>query len=241
MIKFIDAFGRKPETTFEQFSTHYANVHAGIARNGSLHQIARYVQNHRIVDAPNEPWSALAPWAADAAAEVWFASGTGVLDMIAEPTAKALLADEANFMDMNFPRHPIIAREHGDGGSSAAQAVKVQLWFRRRPGTDFDEFADRIRSESFDALSEAVGANDHVINVRDSEFSFGDADVERADEDGESFDAVRELWFPDLETISTAAKSWSSSWAELIAPSIIDTKRSHRLVVVEKEFALNAH
>ena len=107
MIKLIFCLRRRPDLTREQFQEHWFGIHAEIARRGaSALGAVKYVQNHTLSLPLNDALRAGrgAPEAFDGVVELWFPSVDDVASTFHEPHAraaiKALLADEANFVDL---------------------------------------------------------------------------------------------------------------------------------------------
>ena len=98
MIKRISLLTRKPGMTREQFTRHWLDVHAPLAR--PVPGLVRYVQSHiveefRRADIPTSPVEV------DGIAELWFADRASMERALASPEMKALHADGALFIGAN--------------------------------------------------------------------------------------------------------------------------------------------
>lgn len=93
MVKAVAILKRRPDLSFQQFVDHWRNQHAALARR--IPGIVKYVQSPalQIPGAKSEP-------KADGIAEIWFESIETYRTGFSTPEAAALLADEANFLDL---------------------------------------------------------------------------------------------------------------------------------------------
>lgn len=119
MIKLVFCCRRKPELSREEFLVRWKDVHGPLVRkihDSALPTMKRYVQSHSLPDELSAPVQqsrgALPPF--DGITEVWFddlesMGGDGSEAAIAG--AKALLEDEAKFLDL--PNcHVFLTEEH---------------------------------------------------------------------------------------------------------------------------------
>ena len=119
MIKLVFCCRRKPELTREEFLVRWKDAHGPLVRKiqaSALPSMKRYVQSHSLPDELSAPIQAsrgaLPPF--DGLTEVWFddlESMAGDGSEAAIEGAKALLADEAEFLDL--PNcHVFLTEEH---------------------------------------------------------------------------------------------------------------------------------
>ncbi len=115
MIKLVFCCRRKPEMTREEFQTRWLDVHGPLVKRvrEQMPMMKRYVQSHSLPDEISEAVRAsrgAAP-AYDGITEVWFDSleSMGADSEEAVAGAKALLEDEAKFLDL--PRCAVFLTE----------------------------------------------------------------------------------------------------------------------------------
>ncbi|MCC6438451.1 MAG: EthD domain-containing protein [Acidimicrobiales bacterium] len=119
MIRLVFLLRRRPELSLEDFQNYWRDQHGPLvaSHQGAL-GILRYTQSHRLEDPANERMGAARggmepPY--DGAAELWFASEAALAEAGAtdagRAAGKALLADEATFIDL--PHSPLwLAHEY---------------------------------------------------------------------------------------------------------------------------------
>jgi uncharacterized protein (TIGR02118 family) len=95
MIKSLSLLTRKPELTRAQFTRHWVEIHAPLAR--AVPGLRRYVQSH-IVEERQRPDIAALEVDVDGVAELWFDDREAMARALASPEARALHADGALFI-----------------------------------------------------------------------------------------------------------------------------------------------
>lgn len=104
MLIVLGFYKRKPGLTYEQFSSHWRDVHGPLVRNTPdiAKYIRRYVQHHL---APNTIFPGLSPLPYDGFSEVWFDSVEDHMKMRAEPIHReVMIPDEHLFLDMEMTK-----------------------------------------------------------------------------------------------------------------------------------------
>ena len=98
MIKRISLLTRKAGMTREQFTRHWLEIHAPLAKR--VPGLTRYVQSH-IVEEFRRPDIPTSPMEVDGIAELWFESRESMERALASPEMKALHADGTLFIGSN--------------------------------------------------------------------------------------------------------------------------------------------
>ncbi|HZP35423.1 MAG TPA: EthD domain-containing protein [Methylomirabilota bacterium] len=98
MIKRISLLARKEGMTREQFTRHWLEVHAPLAR--SVPGLERYVQSH-ILEEFERADIPTVPGQIDGIAELWFEDRTSMERALASPEMAALHADGRLFIGAN--------------------------------------------------------------------------------------------------------------------------------------------
>lgn len=223
LMKLFDPFARRPGTTTAQFSDHWTNHHAEIAKG--LPQIARYVQSHRRAEAgPLVP--GLGPTWCDGSSETWYDGLASFEEMVADPEVGGLLVDEPNFLDLDLPRSPVACAEHGlddCGFDPADRGVKVLVFARGLRG----RFAKVLGTDERVRLGRELGVSRHVLCPRiASSDEYGNPLGDHGAGVGDPWDGVIELWWPSEEARRSAAASDPIGFARLVTPEAIDPARS---------------
>jgi hypothetical protein len=236
-IKLFDPFPRAAGITLAAFSDHWTNVHAKIAKE-QIPQIRHYVQSHRGEPMPEALGAPLGPTWCDGSSETWYDSPSELEQMLGEPGVAALMRDEENFMDLMVTRHPVMTHEHlVDAGrlDPATHGVKVLLFTRRAAGSTTAEFQEQwLRDDDVDT-GRALGVTRHVACTAIPEnYTFLHPNPDVRDPDAQSYDAVRELWWPDADAIARAARAERSAWARLMHSDAADVPRSFALFAHER-------
>ena len=236
-VKLFDPFPRLTGTTLADFSDHWTDVHAEIAKH--IPQIRHYVQSHRVETVPDDLFGELGATWCDGSSETWYDSAESVQAMMDEPALAELMTDEANFMDLAVKRYPVMTREYlidaGRFVDPERHGVKVLLFVRRPEGVTPDDFHARWLSEEDVALGRALAATRHVACPAVAEtytFLHPNPDLRNGGE--QPYDGVRELWWPTLEALTRAARDQPDAWGALLWPSVADVPRSLMLVARER-------
>jgi len=98
MIKRISLLTRKAGMTREQFTRHWLEIHAPLAK--PVPGLTHYVQSH-IVEEFRRPDIPTSPVEVDGIAELWFEGREGMERALTSPEMKALHADGALFIGSN--------------------------------------------------------------------------------------------------------------------------------------------
>jgi uncharacterized protein (TIGR02118 family) len=199
---------RRPDISDARFHEHWRTTHADLARK--ITRLRAYVQSHRIpVDTalPGSPYEGIA--------EAYFDDAAAGLGMAADPEyTEHALKDEPNFMDMPGLAF-LVTSEHvvtaGSPRGPEAAGVKLLQLFRRPTGSDVDRWRDDLRSSDQSTVSDALGAERHVLALSVPESYAPDPPL---------FDAVRELSWPDLDAYTRARDS--SAWPMLVDADLMD-------------------
>jgi hypothetical protein len=232
-VKLFDPFTRKPGTTLEHFSGHWTEIHAEIAK--TIPQIKHYVQSHRRPGPLPPVLGGLAASRVDGSSETWYDDPAAVLTMVDEPGAQALLVDEENFMDLSWPRYPVMTRENaidGEVQAPSADGAKLLVFTRRAPTLDADAFFGAWVTGDDQALGRAVGATRHVVCPRIEDFTFPNAEVPKGSDT--QIDGVRELWWPSVQAMTDGASRDPAAWDRLVTPPVVDASRSFPLFAYER-------
>lgn len=153
MIRLVSLVRRKPELSLAEFQDYWRNEHGPLV---AYHQvrlgIERYTQSHRLEDPANERMATArggmeAPY--DGVAELWFESEAAFVaagrSEGGRAAGAALLADEANFIDLpNSPMH--LAHEYPQVSPAAevvarpkSPIVKLHFPLRHLPSLSLEE------------------------------------------------------------------------------------------------------
>jgi uncharacterized protein (TIGR02118 family) len=232
-VKLFDPFTRKPGTTLAHFSRHWTEIHAEIAK--TIPQIKHYVQSHRRDEPLPSVLETLGSSRVDGSSETWYEDPAAIPEMVDEPGAQALLVDEENFMDLSWPRYPVMTREtaiDGEVDVPSAEGVKLLIFTRRVPSLDADAFLDAWVTDDDQALGRAIGATRHVVCPRIGDFTFPNAEVPPGDDT--QIDGVRELWWPSVQAMTDGASGDPAAWSRLVTPPTVDASRSFPLFAYER-------
>jgi hypothetical protein len=236
-VKLFDPFARRAGTSLDEFSMHWTERHAEIARL-RIPEIRHYVQSHRLEGKPAALGAPLGEPSCDGSSETWYDSPAGFRSMLPGEGVAALMVDEPNFIDLSLPRSPVMTHEHPiDAGrfDPARHGVKVLLFLRRAPGAELDHLHARLVVEEMAELGRAVGATRHVActTVPESYSTFIPND-ELDKEAIRPYDAVRELWWPDAAGLERGAAQAPEAWKALVHPAESDVPGSFALFARER-------
>ena len=133
MVKVVVVFRRKAGMDIEAFGQYWRGVHAGLVKK--LPGLRRYVQSQTIPGGYRKGQPAI-----DGMAELWFDSTDALRVVAASPELKAVLADEANFIDpasrVEIVTDDVVIK---DGPRPAGGVKNVEL-VKRRPDLSPEAF-----------------------------------------------------------------------------------------------------
>ncbi|MBS1678822.1 MAG: EthD domain-containing protein [Actinobacteria bacterium] len=243
-VKVHDLFAHKPDISVEEFHRYWASGHAELAC--TFPQIKHYVQSHRIDGVA--PPAGFGPTWPDGCAETWYDDLASIEEMVASPRFSAeLMVDETRFMNLGNPRPLLVSREallDEDGFEPEGErGVKLLIFAARPAGTGRDEFLAAWAGDDDVALGRRLGATRHVVWTPVTEGGVLiqnelDAGDEQQDSGGGSYDAVRELWWPDEAAMAAATAAENDDWQALLRPAAADAARSMTLPARERVIIL---
>ncbi|MFG2004912.1 EthD domain-containing protein [Spirillospora sp. NPDC048911] len=222
-----------PELTLEQFDAHWHRPH-GDPLTLAIPLIRHAVQNARLAaaeDLTDAPFHGIA--------EIWLDNMAAVRGLPSDSAYLAAVADQKFFMDAGKLQFLCTLETSVDNAAVPAgpPAVKLIRLFRGEvaPGPagleagppDPPDVADRERGR-------AVGAVGHTwsrcIPIGDG----GEDEDGNGDGETPAFDAIRELWFPDLGALRAAPARDPVAWDALCMPTGADPGSSNTYVATER-------
>jgi hypothetical protein len=235
-VKVFDPFARRPGSSLDEFSAHWTEKHAEIART-QIPEIRHYVQSHRLERKPAALGAPFGDPSCDGSSETWYDSPDGFQSMLPGKGVAALMVDEPNFIDLSLPRSPVMTHENPiDAGrfDPTLHGVKALLFFRRAADTEVEQLHAALIAEAAAALGRAVGATRQVVCTTIPE-SYGtfipNEEVEAA---SRPYDAVLELWWPDAAALERGAARAPEPWEALVHPAEVDVPASFALFARER-------
>jgi hypothetical protein len=238
-LKVHDLFARRPGLTLEEFSAYWSSRHAELA--STFEQIKHYTQNHRLGDQALVP--SFAPTWADGCAETYYDDLASLQEMVSLPRfAAELMEDEKNFMDLGNPRPLLVSEEHlldESGFDPQDRGVKLLIFAARPSGTDREEFLAAWSRDDDVELGRKLGATRHLVwtPVTDTGVLVQadlDSGSDEKDAGGGSYDAVRELWWPERDALDEAIGRERDAWEGLLRLDTLDAGHSITLVARER-------
>jgi uncharacterized protein (TIGR02118 family) len=219
MVKTFALIARRPDISREQFHAHWMDPHGTLAADITL--LRGYVQNHRVaedvLDVPGD-----APY--EGIAAVWV-DDLGVMAALADdPQMVEATADQPNLMDVDKLGWVLTDEEVVLEGDRSG--VKVLHMIRRDPASTPEAFAAAWQA---DDDSRRVGEELGVVRetrCRALPESYDDAQ-------GPPYDAVHEVWWPDLPSLWSARAKHRDAWDELFGGDVVGTDGSHFIVAQE--------
>ena len=125
MIKLVVVFCRKAGMTLEDFGAHWQGPHARLV--AALPGLRRYVQSQTLASGYRNRTPAI-----DGMAELWFDDTNALRVVAASPQLRAVLADEANFIDPATRREIVTEDVVIKDGPIPPEGVKnIELVLRR--------------------------------------------------------------------------------------------------------------
>jgi hypothetical protein len=228
MIKIHYPIRRRRDLSVSEFSHYWITMHAEFAK--SFPQIQGMTQCVAVPDTPAGLGAPLAKTWCDGAAEMWLEGEAALEELAADPGFAALIADEDNFLEPGM-RFFVKTSEwilDEEGFDRWRRGVKVAVFARRPEGTPREDFL-RAWSQDDPTVGRALGATRQVECASVDPAADNDPTGDEA-----PYDAVRELWWPNLDAVQAAAESDPDGWAALIRPDAIDLERSFALCSHER-------
>ncbi|MEU9187994.1 EthD domain-containing protein [Streptomyces sp. NPDC048484] len=212
---------RLPTLSLAQFDSHWHKPH-GDPLTLAIPTIRHVVQNVRLLKAED-----LSDAGYHGIPEVWFDDLEAALGLQDAPGYAEAQADQVHFMDVAALRFLVMREDAVDGaaGPGDGRGVKLIRLLRRARGTERAAFHAAWSDDTDRARGRAVGA---VRHVRADCRPTGDTDGELV------FDAVRELWFGDLDALRAGPARSPQAWRELLEPDGTDPAASVNYVAVER-------
>jgi uncharacterized protein (TIGR02118 family) len=206
MVKVLTFIKRKAGMPVDEFQTYWRTRHPDAVTK--LPGIRRYVQSHVLPTA----YAKGAEPVHDGIAEVWADDTDALRAMTATPAHRALIEDEARFIDrarMGF----IVTDEHvAKDGYGALKAIE---FFTRKPGLSVDAFQQHWRGTHAALAAQVPGMRRYVISAtRPSAYAAGRTPA---------YDGVALMWFESAETLKAAGatpeyKALVADRANFLAP-----------------------
>ncbi|WP_431778968.1 EthD domain-containing protein [Microbacterium aurantiacum] len=237
-VKLFDPFSRKAGISIAEFSHHWITHHAEIVTR--IPRVRRYIQSLRLeVAVPSGADRFPAPrW--DGCAETWHDDPSSIAAMVDEPLFGELMADERNFLDLSAGRDLIVTTEtvlDEDGFDPRVRGVKMMVFARRHPSSSPSDFR-RSWEADLAAAGRTLGVTRHVVCTaigdvhRAADAASTDANAQPAAAQG--FSGVRELWWPDIASLTASIGRHPDLIRRIVAPEGVDPARSTTLVVRER-------
>ena len=223
MIKGFALIPKKPDISFEQFHSHWKEVHAPLAVQ--IKALKRYVQSHRTEDIPGVPTS---PY--EGLAEIWFQDLETGKGLGSNPDyLNGAYPDEPNFISDAGPSF-LMTRENavvpGPELAKDAPGIKSLFLIKRKPGLSVAEFQDHWRNVHGPIVPRTPGLQRYVqCHVAPETYETGTP----------VFDGVAELSWADMASFE---KGWKSDEMQIEqiqndVPNFIDLQNSVGLLVEE--------
>jgi hypothetical protein len=235
-VKVHDLFAHRQDLTRAQFFAYWRSTHAELAT--TFKQIKHYTQSHRegdqdLIPGFGETWP-------DGCAETWYDDASEVEAMVAEPRfAAELMEDEKNFMNLENPR-PLLVSElallEEDGFDPGDRGIKLLIFAARPAESSREEFLAAWTGEEDAELGRRVGATRHALYTPVTAGGVliqTDLEDDSQQDGGGSYDAVRELWWPDRAALAAATAEDDEAWKRLLRKDALDPARSITLVARE--------
>lgn len=212
MIKVIVAIPKRADISDAQFHSHWREPHGRLALH--IKPMRRYVQAHRIeglqLGYDSGPYSGFA--------EVWLDDLPSALGLGQDPDyQKYLVPDEPNFCDVSGLKFLLTEEDIGLGGPPILRddrSFKVLQLVSRSVACSAEQFNSRWATDGTDdAMVNRLGAIRHV-RCRAAPGTEPAA--------GTGYDAVRELWWPDLASFEAARRRSPDAWRGLIESPIVN-------------------
>jgi len=218
VIKTIALLTKLPELSLAEFDAHWHRPH-GDPLTLAISVIRHAVQNARLAEADD---LITAPY--HGIPEVWLDDAESALKLQQDPAYAEAEADQVHFMDIPKLRFLLTAEEAVDGHAGPGDATGVKVIRLIRRAASLAEFDAAWRDPADADRGRALGATRHVRSRSIPETYAAGQEPE--------FDAVRELWFPDLAALRAATAR--EEWRALFEPSYVDPNSSVTYVATER-------
>jgi hypothetical protein len=227
-IKIHYPIRRRADLSVPEFAHYWITSHAEFAKR--FPQIRGMTQCVAIPGLPTELATALGETWCDGAAEMWLQDDRALEELASDPGFPELIADEDNFVEPG--RRFFVKTGEWILDDSRfdrwRRGVKVAIFARRREGTSREEFL-RDWGQDDPSAGRALGASRQVECPSVDPDSDDDPTGDEA-----PYDAVREIWWPDLAALQGAVGTRADDWAPLLRPEALDAERSFALCSHER-------
>jgi len=224
MIKVFVAIPKRTDISEAAFHAHWREPHGRLALN--IKPMRRYVQSHRIA-LPALSWPT-GPY--DGFAEVWLDNLEAALGLGRDPDYQQyLVPDEPKFCDVDRLQFIFTAEDVALTGPEIAQhqpTFKLLQLVRRSVTLSPQAFQQQwARDPEEDELVRALGAIRHVR----CRIAPGTAPAS-----GTGYDAIRELWWPDVASFLAAQSREPLTLRRLLESTAISDPTATLLVPAEE-------
>ena len=214
MIKIQALLTRRPDLNLEQFDKHWHSPH-GDPLTLNIKLVRHLVENARLADADGLITSSY-----DGNPQVWFETLEDALGLQSDPAYAEADDDQEHFMDRPKLKFLLLKETAIDGevGPGDGQGVNLMLLASRRPDATQEQFDAEFITADDAELGRALGATRHIVSRSLPEAYTG--------EEPPAYDAVRELFFEDLDSLQAAKAKAPDAWAALLKTPAIDPANS---------------
>jgi len=222
MIKIQALLTKRPDLSLEQFDAHWHKPHGDpLTLNISL--VRHLVHNARLADADGLITSSY-----DGIPQVWFDTLEDALGLQSDPAYAEADDDQEHFMDRPKLKFLLLGETaiDGESGPGDGKGVNLMSLVKRREGLSPDEFRAAFIDEADRENGRALGATRHIVSCSLPEAYMG--------EEPPAYDAVRELFFEDLDSLRAAESRAPDAWAALTSPAAIDAANSETYVAFQR-------
>ncbi|GAA4752823.1 hypothetical protein GCM10023350_42660 [Nocardioides endophyticus] len=219
-IRSVAPVRRRPELTWEEFSRHWREEHAAIARR--MPGLAAYTQAH--IDPEEQPAGRPHSWRHDGVPLATFAD-LAAIEMLRESPEyqEEAVPDEAAFTDRASMSPVLLVESFGGPPESRTSDGRTLFVFASTVGVD--EGSGRRLVAALSAIPGAEVALAHRWSVAlDADSGLGGREVP-----ARSWDGMLEVWFPDVASARDVAGRIASDQRALPFPVSCTVGRENRV------------
>ena len=200
MIKIQALLTKRPDLSLEEFNKHWHSPH-GDPLTLNIKVIRHLVQNARMAEADGIITSSY-----HGIPQVWFDTLDDALGLQPDPAYPEADADQEHFMDRPKLKFLLLKETALDGevGPGDGTGVDLMVLVNRRAGATQEEFDSEFIADGDAERGRALGATRHIASRVLPEAHAG--------EEHPVHDAVRELFFTDLDGSKAARDLAPDAW-----------------------------